>query len=306
MRKILLAALAVLMIVTLFGGCQLAVEVDEPKGEDMLCGMFITLERLETETSDESIEIPQNWNGDPNDIVFPETRIYAKRHEDKNGFVEYTFDGIEGNAFYIIKVQGSEEYESYHSTMIGKIANGSTNVSVGDSSNSRSLKGTIYFDVNYSCMIYTNPVYQTPEGEVYMIPGSCTSYGKLQTEGTSGSHKLSASKTETVDGEEINHTVEVELNIEGLNTNKQVVLKQLNSQDQIIAEETIIKDEIPESIDVLPDTQYMIMEEHCIDFEGKTIIKRTLINMEEETFNVRFTGDNGIVEQSSVTLKKPE
>lgn len=309
MHKILLAALAVLMIITLFGGCQLAVEGEVSQGEDMLCGVFITLDNLEMEMPEESIELPQNWNGDPNDIVFPETRIYANRHEDEKGFVEYTFNDIEGNAFYMVKVYGLEEYETYNKTEIGsQIANGSThvNVSIGDTSDNRSLTGTIYFDVNYPCTIYTNPVYQTPEGEVYMIQGSCTSYGKLQTEGSSGSIKLSDTKTKTVDGEETSQTVEVELNIEGVNTNKQVVLKQMDSGDNTIAEEVIVTDNIPESIEVLSDTQYMIMEEHCTDFEGKTIIKRTLLDLEEETMYVRFTGESGIVETFFVSLKKPE
>lgn len=307
MRKAIFAVLAVLMIIALFGGCQLAVEGEESQGEDMLCGIFITLDHLDMDMSEESIELPQNWNGDPNNIVFPETRIYAKRHELENGFVEYTFDNIEGNSFYMVKVYGLEEYETYNKTEIGsQIANGSThvNVSIGDTSDNRSLTGTIYFDVNYPCTIYTNPVYQTPEGEVYMIQGSCTSYGKLQFEGSSGSIKLSDTKTKTVDGEETSQTVEVELNIEGVNTNKQVVLKQMDSDDQTIAEEVIVKDIIPETIDVLPDTQYMIMEEHCIDFEGKTVIKRTLLDMEEETVYVRFTGNNGIVETFPVSLKE--
>lgn len=300
MRKILLAALAVLMIITLFSGCQLAVEGEGYEGEDMLCGMFITLDYVKTEIPEESIELPQNWNGDPSNIVFPKTRIYAKRDDNDKRFTDFRFD-VEGIHFFTVQV---EDTNGSYTTNISdpQIQEGCINVVNSD----RYLTGTIYFDVNYPCRIYTNPVYQTPDGDVYMIPGSCMDYGNLLTEGSGGSTKLSATNTTTIDGEKTSRTVEVEIKIEGVNSNKKVVLKQMDSDDQTIAEEAIIKDNIPDSIAVLRDTQYMIMEEHCNNNEGEKIIKRTLLDMEEETLDVRFTGDRGIVETSYVSLKKPE
>lgn len=117
MHKALLVVLAVLIIITLFGGCQLAVESSETFGEDLLCGVFITLEYLETEQSQESIELSQNWNGNPNDMFFLETRIYANRYEDRNGIVDYRFDNIEGIRFFEIQVEDSQTLHRYTSCM---------------------------------------------------------------------------------------------------------------------------------------------------------------------------------------------
>lgn len=301
MHKALLVVLAVLIIITLFGGCQLAVESSETFGEDLLCGVFITLEYLETEQSQESIELSQNWNGNPNDMFFLETRIYANRYEDRNGIVDYRFDNIEGIRFFEIQVEDSQTLHRYTSCMADPQIQ---NIEVQVSNDAFNLTGTIYFDVNYHCSIYTNPVYQTPDGKVYMKQGNGRSYSDLQNEGAKGSTNLSSTTTKTVDGEQSSHTVKVEVKMEGVYSNLKVVLKQMDSDDNLIAQEVILKDNIPKLIQVLPDTEYLITEEHCTDYQGKKIIKRSILDIDKEILDVRFTGENGIVQSYPITLTR--
>lgn len=305
MHKTLFLAIAVLMILTLFGGCQLAVDDSGRSGDDMLCGVFITFEYLESDFNEENIDVPLNRNGNPNEIIFPETRIYAKRI-DNGGSVNYVFDDLEGIRFFGVEVDDLEQNENYYKTVIdSEIVDGNVNVNVGDSSVNRSLSGTVYFDVHYPCTIYANPVYQTPEGDVYVTNGSGMSFGRMQVEGSQGTTTLSETKTITEDSKKTSSTLEVEIKVEGANSNNKVVLKQMGSDDQLIAEEVIVKDNIPESMQLLPDQEYLIMEEHCTDFEGNTVIKRTLLDIDKkETLEVRFTGDNGIVQTYPVTLQK--
>jgi len=303
MRKTIIAALAALMILlTMLGGCQLAVDNDEMNpGKDRLCGVFVTLDYLDMSFADKPIEIPPSWNGDPNSIVFPERRIDATRTEEKNGHVEYTFDGIEGFRLFEVKVDNSEENGSYWTSMSDS---GIEDVHVKISDESVHLSGTISYDVHTSSFsIYANPVYQTPDGQVYMANGSGMSFEGEQIEGTSGSTTLSETTTENTNGEETSHTTEVEIKVEAVNTNKKVVLKQMNSSDQIVAQTDITQDDIPESIQIDKNTAYMIMEEHCVDYEGKTSVKRTMLSTDETILGARFTGDNGIIETTPVTLE---
>lgn len=301
MRKLILAALAALMILTLLGGCQLAVDDDEMNpGADRLCGVFVTLDYLDISFEDQELEIPLNWNGDPSSIVFPETRIYATRTENENGSVDYTFDGIEGFRLFSVEIDSHDGYGSYSSSF-GDEAIQDGNFSVSDEE--ISLSGTIYFDVHYSCVVYANPVYQTPDGQVYMTSGTGISFGGEQTEGSAGSTSLSATTTETIDGEETSHTTKVEIKVAAVNTNKKVILKQLNSSDQIIMQTEITQDDIPESIKIEKNTAYMIMEEHCIDHENNASVKRTLLKPDEEFLGASFTGDNGIIKSYPVILE---
>ena len=301
MRKLILAALAALMILTLLGGCRLAVDDDEMNpGTDRLCGVFVTLDYLDISFEDQELEIPPNWNGDPSSIVFPEARIYATRTEEEDGSVDYTFDGIDGFRLFSVKIDSPDGLGSYSSSF-GDDALQDGHFSLSDEE--INLSGTIYFDGHYPCHIYTNPVYQTPDGAVYMMQGQGLFFDESQTEGSVGSTSLSATTTENNNGEETSYTIKVEIKVEAVNTNKKVLLKQLDSSDQIIMQTEITQDDIPESIKIEKNTAYMIMEEHCIDHENKASVKRTLLKPDEEFLDARFTGDNGIIETYPVTLE---
>lgn len=298
MRKTILTVLAALMILTMLTGCQLAVENDEAEGEDVLCGVFITLDYVEAAQPEEEIELPPNWNGDPNDIIFPETRFYATSHEDEHGFVDYTFDGVEGISCFM--VQQGEDEGRYTATKFGpQIQDGHTMIT----NDNASLAGTLLFDVNKNCMIYANPVYQTPDGEVYMIPGNCMGFGEM-SEGGGGSTKLSATRTETIDGEKVSRTFDVEIKIEAVFSNKKVVIKQMDSEDQLIADEVITKEDIPKTLRLLHNTVYVIVEEHYTDKEGGNAVKRELADIDAESLGVRFAGENGIVHTYPIELEK--
>lgn len=126
----------------------------------------------------------------------------------------------------------------------------------------------------------------------------------MQNEGAKGSTNLSSTTTKTVDGEQSSHTVKVEVKMEGVYSNLKVVLKQMDSDDNLIAQEVILKDNIPKSIQVLPDTEYLITEEHCTDYQGKKTIKRSLLDIDKEILDVRSTGENGIVQSYPITLTR--
>ncbi|MEM5769845.1 MAG: hypothetical protein AAGU32_16385, partial [Bacillota bacterium] len=236
--------------------------------------------------------------GEP-EFSYPETRLYATRTEDENGHVNYTFEGVEGFPFFVVRIEDLDGYGMY-STGISDNSIQYGSIEVSDAG--LTLSGTICFDVHTECMVFVNPVYQTPDGEVYATPGEGMGFGSVW-EGSMGSTTYSDTSTETINGETVTRTNEVTVFITGSNTVQQAVLKQMDENDQVISRDVITQDSIPESIRVSPDTAYMILEEHCIDAEGNAAVKRTLMDMDEAYFNVQFTGEHGIVIPSMVTLE---
>lgn len=308
MNKKIIAVLSVIMIPTLFGGCQLAVENDgAAQNQDALCGVFITLEPIEPPAPTETvIELPATWNGNMNDVLFNEedSRIYAARHEEDNGSVDYTFDGNVGYRMFSITEMNPDGSEKYQAT-IGdpEWQDVSSNYSTTDNGNDISLTGTLCFDVHYACRVYTNPVYQTADGRVYCTYGNSYFYDMLdKLAGDWGSTSISATTTQTVNGEATSRSLEAVVKLAGMNTNKQVILKQMDEDDKVIDQTVITQDAIPDSILVLPNTAYMILEEHSLDSAGKAAVNRTMVKTDEEYLNARFTGENGIIESSMVTL----
>jgi len=294
--KIMLAALAALMVLTLLAGCQLAKpDAEQDAGRDTLCGVFITLEYLDIGEP----EITLNGKGEPQ-ISYSEMRIYATHPEDENGVSPYyTFKGIEGYCFFSIREKEADG-SFYHRSFADNVIQDRL-TKIGD--NSTMISGTIYFDAHCSdFVIFPNPVYQTQDGGVYVVPGEGTAIGN-PTEGDNISLTLSETASQTADGETITKTMEVSITAQCLNTNQEVILKQIDENDQVVDETVITQDTIPDNVRVLPDTAYMILEEHCIDGEGNAVVKRTLVDTSAAYFYVQFTGEHGIVEPSLVSLE---
>ena len=117
-----------------------------------------------------------------------------------------------------------------------------------------------------------------------------------------GSTKLSETTTEAMGDFTSTRTMEVEINIEGANPNKRIVLKQMNAQDLLLGHTEITPDNIPEAIQLQAATAYMLLEEYGVDYEGKSVVKRTLVAADEEWFNARFPGEEGLILTHVVTL----
>ncbi len=296
MRRLIILVLAALLVISLLCACQLAKpDAGMDTGRDMLCGVFITLEHLDVGEPDISL----NLKGEPQ-VTFPDARIYATRTENETGFPDYNFDGIEGYRFFVVKAipKGGTEMAA-GSILDNSIQDASTYFSDNDIR----LSGTIYFDV--ACpkfLIFPNPVYQTRDGRVYMLPATGTGV-YTSKDGDCFSVSLSDTATQTADGETTTKTMEVQIAAKCLNTNREIRLKQMDEHNHPLYETVITQESIPDSIRVMKDTAYMILEEHAMDGEGNAVVKRTLIYTSEEYFNVQFTGEHNIVVPSVVTLE---
>ncbi len=307
MNKKIMMILVPMILILLLGGCQLA-KVDEAteQNPDVLCGVFVTLEPIEPVPTETVIELPADWNGNINDVLFNEedSRIYATRLEREDGSADYTFDGIDGIRLFSITEKNPNGSETYQSTIGDRQwLDVSSSYNGTDNGSDIKLTGTLCFDVHYPCRIYTNPVYQAADGRVYCTYGNGHFYDMPgQQPGEWGSTAIASTTTETVDGKTTSRSLEAVVKLSGANTNKQIVLKQMDGEDKVINQTVITTDDIPESVRVLPDTAYMILEEHGIDTDNKNVIARTMVKADDTTFNARFTEEYGIIESYPITL----
>ena len=306
-RKLLIIFAILMAIMPLLGGCQLA-KVDEgtEQNPDVLCGVFVTLEPIEPAPLDTVIELPADWNGNINDVLFNEedSRIYATRHEREDGSADYTFEGVEGFRMFSITEKNPNGSEKYQATIGDRQwLDVSSSYNSTDNGSDIKLTGTLCFDVHYPCRVYTNPVYQTADGRVYCTYGQAYFLEDPEKQPEEwGSTSISSTVTETVNGKATSRSLEAMVKLTGANTNKQIMLKQMDSEDKVIDQTVITPDDIPESVRVLSETAYMILEERGVDTHGKNVISRSLIKTDEEFFGAPFTEENGIIESHTVTL----
>lgn len=295
-NKVILVIFALMLLP--FGGCQLADPNDgSATGRDMLCGMFITTEPLDFGFDGEKIDIAPSWDGNFETVADPQdSRIYATRHDiTTNGHEnwDFTFDGLEGIRFLEPSVMYNDE--EYRPSIFDNEIDG-LYTSIGKV---LSITGTMYTDVNYPVSIYTNPVFQTPEGEVYVTHGD----GMLiDSVGSMASTKLTGATSETVNGVTSQKSMEVELKIEAINTIEKIILKQMTDNNEMISQIDITKEHIPESVSIMPDTAYIIMEQHSVDGSDKAVVDRSILKTDDNFFTARFTGDKGLIQLYRVLL----
>lgn len=254
--------------------------------EDHLIGVLITKEYLDL------------FDGNIND----QGRLYAELVEtsqpDETGETikakEYVFKDIKGIRFFGPKIpdeSGIDGSGSYMSTNIDEgITDASTHFTILDDCETVSLKGTIYVaSGGKSGNFYFNPVYQTSKGDVYAMSGEGISFlGEGNGPGTSMSQKISENRTSS-DESKISSGTEVEVTVSVMEDPTRIALLQFDSKNELLEKADFTPGNLPESIDVLPDAQYMIVE--TTSAEG---IHRTLFQQEDDFIYVFTSRDDGI------------
>lgn len=289
-------------------GCQLAVEGQNSiENTDTLCGMFVTFEYLDSgEDYLDNVDWNAVMNGDNSSLNSQNTKIHAVPKDEK-GHKEYYFEGVEGLRLFGIFVPGEGENEGYNTTCIDdllmepKVAH-----NVTDAGTETTLEATLYVcpklyvgDGTLTC--YCNPVYQTPDGQVYMTPGS--GLGADLMGGGSISETLSGSMEKTVNGEKEGKSATVKLTVAAIDEIEKYVLKELDDYDQVISSLEIVKDNIPKEVAFQGNTDYAILEKHCVNAEGKAYIERSFVDMSQDYMGVKFINEDGFAEAYVITLK---
>lgn len=274
----------------------------ENKGPDRLIGVLITKEYLDL--FDSSRYMNENINklmkgGELNEAETAkyQGRLYAKlidtnQNSDESSVSspnkEYVFEGIDGIRFFAPYI--NDELGSYYSTIIDEgISDSSTHITSTDDGDSVSLKATIYIVSGGNVgNLYINPVYQSAKGEVYAISGEGIFFGNDNAPGFSWSQKISETQTETFGETKTSSGSEVEITVCDMPEPTNISLLQFDSNNLLLEKAEYRPGNLPEHMDTLPDTQYIIVE--TLSSAG---LARKLFQPEDEyiyTFSCRDDG----------------
>lgn len=287
-NKYLVGLLAVLLCFGL-SGCQLAKDKgSEEELRDQLIGAFVTRESLKEDA-----------------------RFYAvtekRAHKDsdtgeKRTSEVYTFPQLEGMYFYYIvdfsapdainSVSGPNEgmdnggvfYSNYFET---EEEDTRRNMSRAE------MKGTFYGVMeNEISAFYANPMYRTPEGEVYVIAGQGVS-------GESPDGKLTLTQaysevsqiTMGSDSKECEFSYAVSFALR--NVPQHIRILQMSEDGQVLERTEFAPGKAPEELTLTPEMAYLIAESEGTNFTGESVTDRELVNKGEENVTTWYPLDNG-------------
>ncbi len=348
MKKLMTLLLAASLLVTC--GCSLAKPEEELNSsitmEDNLIGVLITTEYLDL------FDMEAWLNDNINDLALGgetviggdtsqyQGRIYAERTEEiwygndgeAHTRVDYKFpEKLKGYALIAPMIK-SEHYEPYVSTINDAIfADTKTHVKVTDYGTAVELTSTIYYDPltiqketitelhedgsetpTQHVAFYHNPVYQTPEGDVYVTSGSGTAYSAglgVGWYGQQGTHTISQSKSTTFNGKTEELESSVTITLTSVRYAEKFVVLEMSEQNKLLRTTEYTPDAFPRELTVGSDTAYVIVETHSLDDNDEMLVSRQICSAdnEEESFDVFVPLENGYVskQQTKVVVETP-
>jgi hypothetical protein len=262
-------------------GCQLAKpDAEAQKEKDMLVGVFITQEHLDL--FDMEAYLQDNLSALPGGTLSIEdaaqysNRVWAEFTEDSDGHSSYRFGDLEGSllASFRITPDGKSE-NAYWGSEVGE---GICDVSFGhhslDDGSRLELSGTVYFsDTHPDPGLYFNPVYQTPEGDVYLLAGQGTFFGAAGM-GCRAGHTMKEETSRTENGEKIVHSTEISITMECVYPARNLVILQMDADNQILSRQEWNSGSNPEELKPGKNCAYILVEEHTANGIRRNLYQR--------------------------------
>lgn len=267
--------------------------------QDRLIGVFITTQPLdlfdiEGYLNDHLEQAISGGEIDSADAAAYQGRLYATL-DDSAPSAQYTFEGVEGMCFFCPRY--SNDSEEYWGTSSDDAISDIQASFVSGTEERISLEGTIYISVSGGpTTFYSNPVYQTPAGEVYAVQGNGTSYAGSVTAGMSGSTTLNDTQTVTQNGEKQTISSSIQISFAYMDTPTGITVLQFDAEDQVVSSMDYAPGTLPESLTVEERTQYIIVETRSTAADGSPAVSRELFQPTDDQAGLTafYRRDDGI------------
>jgi len=334
-------------ILLLTCGCSLAQPAPETEAlsGDQLVGVVVTTEYLDLFDMEAWLNdnIDQlNIGGTTQisgDTAKYEGRIYTRAIEtpskgsDGSTRILHTWEfpesleTIMGGMFICPTVTDPKSGEQYTSSISnGAVSDAHTHVKSTDYGDSIELSCTVYFDP-YSILtetltdaasgvemehiaFYTNPVYQTPDGDVYVTSGMGNSYSvekELGMDSFRSSSTLTDSKSETVNGKTTSLENKITVTFQGVRMAQSIAVLEMNAQNKLLRTKTYTPENFPTEIAAGEDAAYIIVETVSVDTENNETVSRQICSADhpDETFDIFVPANNGFaIKQTTKVVTK--
>ena len=247
---------AVFLIAFLDGGAVQSAADEEEAG--VLIGAYVSEEDLDLDDLIVTATGKFQWKSG---------RIYAEQ-TGKSWYFPTLDDG--GGIFC---AQISEEGTDYPTVVhFGGLGKARSRVNVSDADGIRTtdidLSGEVYACGDEHRIFNFYPIYQTPDGSVYLTSGS--SIGVSGDDGGSVSHTLTSDKTESIGGKSERVKVKVAITAVSHPTPTKFTVAHMDENDTVLKLEEFAPDALPESITPADGAAYLIGTSCGIDRDGET------------------------------------
>lgn len=165
------------------------------------------------------------------------------------------------------------------------------------------LNGTLYLqsgEERNGAAYYLNPVYQTEEGDIYLVGGNGVSSNVAGEDGNEMSSTVDGTCNLTVDGVSESYKSSIEIKFITMDPPTKVRFYHMNEKHEILSTKEFIPSEVPEEFGVEEGTAYVIMETEKENSIGTKKVEREICEPDKEgqmTVKTFCPSDDGILMQ---------
>lgn len=301
MNKKKLYIVLVLMLTLVLNACSLAnpeagneiLDTDQIV-QDRLIGVVVTDEHLNTFAMDDMQEHP----------------IYAtvdKHGSDEPYLWDLYFDGVDGYALLNATMKHGDGEEFTMTDGSDFFSDVNTHHIMKDEGEELELKGTIYLQSGVErndAVYYLNPVYQTEDGEIYVVGGNGLSSNVSGEEGNEMSSSVEGTYNSTLNGVSTHYKGVVEIKFITIAAPTRILFYQMNENHEILDVKEFAPDEVPEELETMEGTEYVLMETER-EALNEAKIQRKVCEPDREgqmTVKVYCPSGDGILQQKYVKI----
>ena len=303
MNKRLFAALACLGLLLGCAGCQLAdPEAAETPEPDRLIGAYVTREYVDL--FDIEGYLADNLDSLSDDVLISgedasayEGRLWAQPVPQENGRPDDWVFPVEGMGLYCpTTVSDVESSVSTHMDQ-GVVSNG-VHYYATDEGDRVELEFSLYYAGGAEVSFFCNPVYQTPDGRVYLTSGSGVSLDGSEMEpGNMWSVTFSDTASETEDSQTTQTAGDrVVCHIGIMFPPERVDLIQLDGDSRELRRDGYDAGAMPESVTADPACASVLVQTHERAPDGTASVSRELVELtgENDAVTVFSVGEDGL------------
>lgn len=312
-----LLALLLIPALLLLGGCSLAREdAGKAAGEDRLVGFLISQGSLNLFDADayladhlgdfSSGEVVLDGSGsaDYQGKLYAEPESYS--FTDSAGTVHeaarYVFPG-DYVAYAYVLVYDAPGFDQTYAQNLNTVDFKSIET---DSGWEVAVQGTarVTPEISLGSEIFQmNPVYQSPDGQIYACEGNSFS-ADYSTPGEKFTVTNSQTASITGGGEVESYDAEVAFTLSVEYAPEEIVVRQVAGDDTPLSEASYLPGQLPESLTLEPETVYLVVETHARDVDGNPVVTRELVEAGAEEFSTGYAVD-GFYEWQQTALVWP-
>lgn len=250
---------------------------ESPVQMERLAGVYLTLEPIVLEEGTDRIQAQKTSGED----------------------IRYTFPGVEGlllASFWITEPENGGFWSMDCSQGLCSVQSSYNAIENGAEVG---LTATLYLTKEAGPQVcYLNPVYQGPDGAVYLKPADM---------GIATSTEVTASKTltatATIEQEEgdMVSTTEITVNFIHVDLSQGLTVLEMDENHQILKTHTFTPGELPESLEPMAETAYILTEE-----QTASDTRRAIYQKEDTYFTALYLMDDMICAEAQCSLEWQE